>query len=114
MSNEIEAASLRVYLTGDDECDGKPAFEVVRDAMHAAGLRGATVYEAIMGYGGSGRLYSLRALATSAGLPVTIEAIDEAEKIRACVPAIEALVTSGLIVLRNLSMMRSGGATGND
>ena len=59
----------------------------------------------------SSRVHTTRILALSEDLPILLEAVDEAERVRAVLPELEAMVGGGLITLEQVEVIvyRSGG-----
>lgn len=72
---------LRIYASHTDRLKHAPLYEAVVREAERMGMAGATVYRGIMGYGTSHRLHSEVFWEISQKMPVTIEFIDEAEKI---------------------------------
>ena len=56
-------------------------------------------------YGRSSRVHTTRILALSEDLPILIEAVDEASRIRAVLPDLERLVGGGLVTLEKVEVV---------
>ena len=92
-----EATKLTVY-TGDSFRYGrKLLYRAIVEALHNAGIAGATVVHGIEGYGADKRIHTARILDLSSDLPVMIVAIDRTEKIKAVLPQLSAMVDKGLV-----------------
>jgi PII-like signaling protein len=106
------AMSLRIFIGENDMHDGRPLYEAIVLGARQAHLAGATVLRGPMGYGASSRLHTAKILRLSEDLPLVIEIVDTEEKIRAFLPALDAMMTSGLMTLERVQVIRYG-ATGN-
>ena len=71
-------------------------------------LAGATVLRGPMGYGHSSRLHTTKILRLSEDLPLIIEIVDVQEKIDLFLPELDAMMTSGLITLEKIQVLRYG------
>ena len=65
----------------------------------------ATAYRGIEGYGASSRIHR-KHLFTSADLPITVTIIDSEEKIQRFLPAVEQMVTEGLVAISDVDIIR--------
>lgn len=72
---------LRIYASHTDRLNHAPLYEAVVREAERMGMAGATVYRGIMGYGASHKLHSEVFWEISQKMPVTVEIVDEAEKI---------------------------------
>ena len=90
---EIESHLLRVYCTVSDHAGRQALHEAIIEAAHNAGLSGATVLPAKMGYSAGGHFYSDLLNETMADRqPVVVEIVDQPDRIHAFLPALHALV----------------------
>ena len=67
-------------------------------------LAGATVYRGVEGYGASGRIHR-RAVWRSGDEPITVVAIDSAEKIEKAIPYLDRMVGSGLVAISDADVI---------
>ncbi len=81
-----EAKLLRVFVGESDRYEGRPLYEAIVLEAKGQGLRGASVFKGIMGYGAHSRVHTAKILQLSEDLPVMVEIVDEEEKIRAFLP----------------------------
>ncbi len=94
---------LTVYLNeGHRSSEGVPLHEGVVRRLLSAHITGATVLRGVMGYGKHGKVHQTRLFGVSDDRPMVIVAIDEAERIRAVLPEIKAMVPEGLITLQEI------------
>jgi PII-like signaling protein len=93
-----EGCLLRIYISESDRDDGHPLDEAIVDALRTAGISGATVIRGIAGYGGSAVLHTTHVLRLSDDLPLVIEAVDTAEKVKSILPHLGEIAPNALIV----------------
>jgi hypothetical protein len=61
------------------------------------------------GYGRSSRLHTAKILRLSEDLPLLIEIVDTEEKVNAFLPVLDSTMTSGLVTLERVQVLRYGG-----
>jgi hypothetical protein len=96
---------LTVYLGEDDTWHHKPLYSEIVHRAHQAGLAGASVFRGCEGFGSSNRVHTSRILSLSEDLPIAVVIVDTAEKVEAFLPQIEELVTEGLVVLDDVTVV---------
>jgi PII-like signaling protein len=88
-----ESLLVRVYCVAHDVEGHKALHEAIVEAARGAGLAGASVFSATMGFGHSGLFYSdLLNEVFSDRQPVVVEIIDQPDRIAAFLPALHAMV----------------------
>ncbi|MGI6856458.1 DUF190 domain-containing protein [Mesorhizobium sp. 1B3] len=102
------ATLLRIFIGEDDRDDGRPLYEAIVLKAREMQLAGATVVRGGMGFGQSSRLHTTKILRLSEDLPLVIEIVDSEEKINAFLPALEALMSSGLVTLEKVQVLQYG------
>jgi len=105
-----EGHLLRIHISENDRHDGMPLYEwIVREARDR-GLAGATVFRGLEGFGAHSQLHTARVLRLSSDLPIVIELIDSAEKIRGFMAVIDEVVEEGLATIEKVEihLYRSG------
>ncbi len=111
MTLEGEALLVRIYIGESDHHGGKPAYDAIVKLLRERGIRGASVFRGIEGFGRSSRVHTTRILALSEDLPILIEAVDEADRIRAVLPELEPMVGGGLVTLERVEVVVYRAAT---
>jgi PII-like signaling protein len=106
MKLEGDALRLTVFVGEDDRHHHRPLYTEIVHRAHAAGLAGASVFRGIEGYGASSRIHTTRLLSLSDDLPVAVVIVDTAERIRAFLPALDELVTEGLVIIDPVEVIR--------
>jgi PII-like signaling protein len=104
---KIEGTGLlaRIYIGESDQHHGRPLYQAIVELLRERGLAGATVLRGIEGFGAHARLHTARILRLSEDLPVLIEVVDEADRLRAILPELDAMVPEGLITLERVEVI---------
>jgi PII-like signaling protein len=108
MTPNSDATLLRIYCGEAARHEGGPLYEAIVIAAREAGLAGATVLRGPMGFGHSSHIHTANILRLSADLPVVVEIVDERAKIEAFLPAVEAMLPTGLVTVEQLTVVRYG------
>lgn len=103
-----EATLLRIFFGENDRHDGRPLHEAIVLAARKAGLAGATVLRGPMGFGRSSRLHTTKILQLSQDLPLIVEIVDAEDRIAAFLPALDAMMGSGLVTLEKVQVLQYG------
>ena len=97
---------LTVYVNEADRgANDVPLHEIIVRRLLHAHVSGATVLRGVMGYGRHERVHRSRLFGVSDDRPVMVVAVDEAERLRALLPELRALVTEGLITLHEVEVI---------
>ena len=90
-------------LTGPDgRIWSSPSF---RQFFMIGVLGGATVLRGPMGFGKSSRMHTAKILRLSMDLPIVIEIVDSEEKINAFLPALEEMMSGGMVTLERVQVI---------
>lgn len=89
---------LKIYVGESDSYHHMALYHALIEGIKKQGMAGATTIRGIEGYGVNGRLHSIRIPRLSEDLPIVIEVVDSEEKIRALLPEIKDMVTSGTMI----------------
>jgi PII-like signaling protein len=103
-----DAMLLRAFFGEDDKFKGRPLYEAIIMKAREAHLAGATVLRGPIGFGHSSRLHTTKILRLSEDLPIIIEIVDTEEKIKAFLPTLDVMMTSGLITLEKVQVLLYG------
>ena len=105
-----EGKLLRIFIGESDRSHGRPLYEVIVRKARELGLAGATVWRGVEGFGARSRIHTAKILRLSEDLPVIIEIVDSDEKIRAALPALDALIEAagggGLVTLEQAEVIK--------
>lgn len=106
MKIEGPAKKVRIYVGESDQWHGQPLYAAIVRRAREHGLAGATVLRGIEGYGATSRLHTARILRLSEDLPMVIELVDLEERVNAFLPALDEMVTEGLVTIQDVHVLR--------
>ncbi|MDJ0346209.1 DUF190 domain-containing protein [Streptomyces sp. H10-C2] len=108
------ALRVMIFIGENDTWHHKPLATEIIHRAHNAGLAGASAFRGVEGFGATSLIHTTRLLSLSEDLPVVIVIIDSADRIRAFLPQLDALVGEGLVVLDEVEVIRPQPAAGGD
>ncbi|PMB17667.1 DUF190 domain-containing protein [Fischerella thermalis] len=108
MRIEGHAKLLRIYIGETDRWHGQPLYMAILLKAREMGLAGGTVFRGIAGYGANSVIHTANILRLSEDLPIVIEIVDADEKIQAFLPVLDEMVNEGLILMREVEVVRYG------
>lgn len=100
-----EGYLLRIFVGEGDKIGHRPLYEVIVLKAREAGLAGATVMRGVMGFGKNSILHTAKILRLSEDLPMVIEIVDSLEKVEAFLPALDEMITDGLVTLEKIRVI---------
>ena len=103
------ARRLTVLVGEGDRWQHRPVFTEIVHRAHEAGLIGASVFRGIEGFGASSRVHTTRILSLAEDLPVSVVIIDTPERIQAFLPALEEIVSDGLVLVEDVQVVPRAG-----
>ena len=95
---------LRIYIDESDHHRGKPLYLYLLEEFRRLGIRGATVYRGIAGYGAHSVLHLPHILRLSEDMPIVVEVVDEEENIRKALEVVREAVKEGLVTLEDVEV----------
>jgi PII-like signaling protein len=96
---------LTIRIKKNDQLKGKRLYNVILDFMMNAGISGATVINAVDGFGRRGKS-TLHVEGISINFPLVIEVVDEPEKLLPLLPEIKQLVDdNGVMTYQEVFML---------
>jgi PII-like signaling protein len=105
MTIEGEALLARIYVGESDTYEGRPLYDVIVRHLRERGIRGASVFRGIEGFGRSSRVHTTRILALSEDLPSLIEAVDEEARLRPVLAELEPMISGGLVTVERIEVV---------
>ena len=103
-----QALLLRIFIGEDDRFGASPLHEAIVLKARELHLAGATVLRGAMGFGASSRLHTTKILRLSEDMPLVIEIVDSEDKINSFLPALDGMMSSGLITLEKVQVLQYG------
>jgi PII-like signaling protein len=98
MDRNQQGKALAIYIGESDHLHGKPLYIAIVEEAKRAGIAGATVGRAFMGFGAHSKIHTNNIVLLSEDLPVVVSIVDRPEKIAAFLPTLEEMVVEGTIV----------------
>jgi hypothetical protein len=96
---------LTIRIKKNDQLKGKRLYNVILDFMMNAGISGATVINAVDGFGRRGKS-TLHIEGISINYPIVIEVVDEPEKLLPLLPEIKRMVDdNGVMTYQEVFML---------
>lgn len=99
----VAAKLLRIYTDEAAYFGDRKVFEVVAIRAREAGLAGATVLQALLGFGHTPHLHTRRLLDDDRS--VVVEIVDDEDKLRAFAASLSDLPDLGLITLEGVEVL---------
>ena len=96
---------LRIFIGESDRWNHKPLYEAIVLKARELHLTGATVLRGPMGFGKSSRMHTAKILRLSMDLPIVIEIVDSEEKINELLPALEQMMSGGMVTLERVQVI---------
>lgn len=103
-----DAALLRIFFGEDDKFKGLPLYEAIVLKARERNLAGTTVLRGCVGYGRSSRIHTTKILRLSQDLPIVVEIVDAQDKIDGFLPALDEMMTSGLVTVEKVQVLQYG------
>jgi PII-like signaling protein len=103
-----DAVLLRVFFGEDDKLGHLPLYEAIVLKAREMHLAGITVLRGHAGFGHMSRIHTTKILRLSQDLPIVIEIVDTQEKIDAFLPALDSMMSSGLVTLEKVQVLQYG------
>lgn len=106
MKLEGQAKLLRIHFGEDDKWQDRPLYQAIVERCRALDIAGATVYRGVEGYGASTLVRRPRNFGFSKDLPVMVQIIDVEENVQKLLPALDEMVSEGLIAMSDVEVIR--------
>jgi PII-like signaling protein len=96
---------LRIFIGESDRHGQHPLYEAIVLKARETGLAGATVVRGVMGFGKNSVIHTAKILRLSEDLPLVIEIVDSLEKVEAFLPALDEMITDGLVTMERVKVL---------
>src|SRR4026208_200197 len=100
-----DAVLLRIFIGESDRYQRQPLYQAIVLKARELELAGATVLRGPMGFGKSSRLHTAKILRLSMDLPIVIEIVDSEKKINTFLPALEGMMSGGMVTLERVQVI---------
>ncbi len=102
MINPQQAKLLRLYVTEDEQHDGKPLYEAIVDRCRDLKVAGVTVFRAAEGFGETAELHRSHFLQHDQPMVITI--VESPAKAQEILPVFESMMNSGMIAVTDVEV----------
>lgn len=106
MKIEGEAKRIRIYIGESDQWHGRSLATAIVELCRKESLAGATVFRGVQGFGANSRIHTTHILDLSTDLPVVVEIVDKPERIAQILPALDEMVSEGLITQEDVHVIK--------
>jgi PII-like signaling protein len=104
-----DAVLLRIFIGESDRWEHKPLYEAIVLKARQMHLGGATVLRGSMGFGKTSRLHTSKILHLSDDMPLIVEIVDSEHKIHEFLPALDKMISGGLVTLEKVKVLHYRG-----
>jgi PII-like signaling protein len=101
-----EQVLVRIFIGESDKWHHRPLSEALLERLRKEGFAGATVFQAVAGFGAHSVVHTSHILRLSQDLPIVIEVVDTAEHIERLLPILDEMVTEGLVTLEKARVVK--------
>jgi len=105
MKLDEEGLLVRIFVGETDRWRGQPLHEAIMMRAREMGLAGTTVLRGVAGFGANSRIHTTKILRLSEDLPMVIEIADSPERIHNFLPALDEMVSEGLVTLERVRII---------
>jgi PII-like signaling protein len=101
-----EQVLVRVFIGESDRWHHQLLSTALVERLRKEHFAGATVFNAVAGFGARSILHTTQLLRLSEDLPVVIEVVDTEEHINRLIPILDEMVTGGLVTLERARVLK--------
>ena len=101
-----EQVLVRVFIGESDRWHQQPLSQALLDRLRREGFAGATVFQAVAGFGARSVLHTTHLVRLSEDLPVVIEVVDTEEQVERLIPILDEMVSEGLVTLEKARVLK--------
>jgi PII-like signaling protein len=100
-----EKILMRIHVTEGDRHRGEAVYKAITRLLRQQQLAGATIFRGSMSFGADRVVHTDRIEVMSFDLPIVIECVDDASKIRAILPQLDSIIDGGVITLERAHVL---------
>ncbi|MBP2030846.1 PII-like signaling protein [Methanohalophilus levihalophilus] len=109
MGERLQHVLMILYLSENDQIDGRPAYEAVIELLKENKIAGATAFRGIEGYGVHSKIHTSSILRLSSELPVVVQVVEKEEKITEIIQILKGLLPNELIIIQKIDVVSGEG-----
>ena len=100
-----EQVLVRIFIGESDTWHHRPLSEALLERLRKEGFAGATVFQAVAGFGAHSVVHTSHILRLSQDLPIVVEVVESTERIEQILPRLDEMVEGGLITLEKVRVI---------
>lgn len=100
----MTAKLLRIHISESDRFHNKPLYEAIVNKCRELNIAGVTVFRGLEGYGETAELHKSHLIHHDQ--PIVVSIVDTPENIARLIPAIEAMMDTGMMALSDVEAIR--------
>jgi PII-like signaling protein len=101
-----EQVLVRIFIGESDRWHQKPLSMALLERLRREGFAGATVFQAVAGFGARSVVHTAHLLRLSEDLPVVIEVVDTEAQVERLIPILDEMVAEGLVTLEKARVLK--------
>lgn len=101
-----ELVLMRIFIGESDRHGHVPLYEALVELFRKEGFAGATVLRGVAGFGAHSVYHTDKLLRLSQDLPIVVEVVESQERIDAVMPAIDGMMSGGMVTLEKATVIR--------
>lgn len=101
-----EQVLVRIFIGESDRWRGRPLSMALLERLRQEGFAGATVFQAVAGFGARSVLHTSHLMRLSEDLPVVLEVVDTEEHVERLIPILDEMVVEGLVTMEKARVLK--------
>jgi len=101
-----EQVLVRIFIGESDTWHRRPLSEALLQRLRTEGFAGATVFQAVAGFGAHSVVHTSHILRLSQDLPIVIEVVDTQEHVERLLPILDEMVNEGLVTIEKARVVQ--------
>jgi len=101
-----EQVLVRIFIGEGDRWHHQPLATALLERLRREGFAGATVFQAVAGFGARSVLHTSHVLRLSEDLPIVIEIVDTEEHVTRLIPILDEMVSEGLVTVEKARVIK--------
>lgn len=101
-----EQVLVRIFIGESDKWHHQPLSMALLERLRREGFAGATVFQAIAGFGARSIVHTAHILRLSEDLPIVIEVVDTEKHIEQLLVILDEMVSEGLVTLEKARVVK--------
>ncbi len=103
---EGQAKRIAAYVGENEVYEDRPLYQALVEQARIQGCAGATALRGMVGFGASSRDVAKHGLRMSTDCPVMVSVVDESNRISALAEVWSAMISSGLVTIDDVGVVK--------